>query len=174
MGWQERAELRAAQQGKCAICDEPLGRDAEVDHILALENLGTNAKENLQICCRACHQEKSQEEAYRGTDPLLSYFCPLLYDSYVKSPKRLPLVLENTPPPAQELYLMDVKRCRFNAFFEAACPIPVFSALDSIEARRTEHLGDLNYIDAGIPKTPAQLLGMLPYQGPGWVTRGCA
>ena len=47
LGWQERAELRAAQQGKCAICDEALGRDAEVDHILALENLGTNAKENF-------------------------------------------------------------------------------------------------------------------------------
>ena len=64
---------------------------------------------------------------------------------------------------------MDCIRCRKNALSECATPLPVFSALDSVEVCAGT-LGDLTFIDAPAPKNTGELLQKLPFQGPGWYT----
>ena len=84
----------------------------------------------------------------------------------------LPLVFQHHAAPEeihQGLLMMDCIRCRCNALYECAAPLPVFSPLDSIEMC-TGTLGDLTYIDTPIPKTTGALMKALPFQGPGWYT----
>ena len=50
--------------------------DADCDHVLALDEGGTNSPTNFQLLCRTpCHQEKSNDEASRASfDTLESRF----------------------------------------------------------------------------------------------------
>jgi hypothetical protein len=59
--------------------------DADCDHILALDEAGTNSLENFQLLCRTpCHQEKSNDEQFRASyDTLESRSCPQVYKAYV-------------------------------------------------------------------------------------------
>ena len=69
--------------------------------------------------------------------------------------------------------MLDCVRCRRNALFESAHPLPVFSPLDAIE-ECTGTLGDLTYIDKPVRwQGGGSLLTNLPYQGAGWYSR-CA
>ena len=150
--------------------------DADCDHVLALDEGGTNSLDNFQLLCRTpCHQEKSNDEAFRASyDTLESRFCPSVYEAYVSSPKTLPLVFQNHPPPeARELLMLDCIRCRKNALSECAVPLPVFSPLDSIEPCN-QTLGDMTFIDAPAPKNTGELLQKLPFQGAGWYTQPAA
>ena len=168
----QREALWTTQQEKCAICAELISIDVcEADHCVPLEEGGSNVDGNMQMLCRSCHQEKSNNEAFRASyDTLESRFAPSVYESYVKSPKVLPLVFQNNQPPHEgTLLMMDCIRCRRNALYECAVHLPVFSPLDSIELCSLT-LGDLTYIDAPLPKTTGALMKALPFQGPGWYT----
>ena len=123
------------------------------------------------MLCRSCHQEKSNTEAFRANyDTLESRFAPSVFKSYVQSPKPLPLVFQHHAPPEEgTLLMMDCIRCRRNALYECAVPLPVFSPLDSIE-QCNQTLGDLTFIDIPMPKTTGALMKALPFQGPGWYT----
>ena len=57
--------------------------------------------------------------------------------------------------------MMDCIRCRRNALYECAVPLPVFSPLDSIE-QCNQTLGDLTFIDAPMPKTTGALMKAFP------------
>ena len=52
------AEIFKAQRGRCAYCRQKVGKDYQVDHIIALKRGGTNDRSNLQITCRPCNQKK--------------------------------------------------------------------------------------------------------------------
>ena len=131
----QREALWTTQGEKCAICAEGVSIDAcDADHDVPLEEGGSNEDGNWQILCRNCHQEKSNSEAFRASyDTLESRFAPSVYEAYVKSPKALPLVFQHHAPPEEDLLMMDCIRCRRNALYECAVPLPVFSPLDSIE-----------------------------------------
>ena len=122
--------------------------DADCDHVLALDEGGSNSLDNFQLLCRTpCHQEKSNDEQFRASfDTLESRFSPSVYEAYVKSPKVLPLVFQHQHPPeqARELLMLDCIRCRKNVLSECATPLPVFSPLDSIEVC-TGTLGDITF-----------------------------
>ena len=47
------------QYWKCKGCKNLLDETYEIDHILALEDNGTNDLENLQALCRNCHGKKT-------------------------------------------------------------------------------------------------------------------
>jgi hypothetical protein len=113
----------------------------------------------------------SNNEAFRASyDTLESRFAPSVYESYVKSPKVLPLVFQNNQPPHEgHLLMMDCIRCRRNALYECSVHLPVFSPLDSVE-HCNQSLGDLTFIDAPMSKTTGSLMKALPFQGPGWYT----
>jgi len=61
---QERAEVFAARGGKCHRCKRKLGpRDRWIlEHVLALENGGTNDTANLDVTCTWCEPEKTAED----------------------------------------------------------------------------------------------------------------
>jgi 5-methylcytosine-specific restriction protein A len=47
------------QYWKCKSCKNLLDETYEIDHIVALEDNGTNDLENLQALCRNCHGKKT-------------------------------------------------------------------------------------------------------------------
>ena len=51
--------IAANQYWKCKSCNSLLDETYEIDHILALEDNGTNDLENLQALCRNCHGKKT-------------------------------------------------------------------------------------------------------------------
>lgn len=60
--WQRKRESILLQTDcMCAICKT--AQATEVDHIVPLEQGGSNDELNLQALCRKCHLEKSREEA---------------------------------------------------------------------------------------------------------------
>lgn len=61
---QERAEVFAHRDGKCHICKRKLGpRDRwTLEHVIALENGGTNETDNLDVTCDWCEPTKTAED----------------------------------------------------------------------------------------------------------------
>ena len=179
---ERKAALYAEQAGTCQHCKEafPVG-GLECDHTVPLQEGGGNQAGNWQLLCRSCHQTKTGDEAFRGNvHPLQSRFAPAEYKAYVESPKVLPNVYQvHAPPEAKELLMLDCVRCRRNALFESAHPLPVFSPLDAIEECVPGTLGDLTFIDKPVRwQGGGSLLTNLPYQGAGWYSRvqrnGCS
>lgn len=64
MSPQRRARIFTASGGHCHKCKRRLGPgdDWDVDHILALENGGTDDDANLAPCCDWCHVEKTADD----------------------------------------------------------------------------------------------------------------
>lgn len=58
---QRIARIFAAHDGRCHVCTRKLrpGDDYQIDHVLALENGGTDDDTNLAPCCDHCHSEKT-------------------------------------------------------------------------------------------------------------------
>ena len=54
--------VASSQNWKCGDCGEQLSAWFEVDHILSLENGGTNEVTNLIALCRDCHGKKTAME----------------------------------------------------------------------------------------------------------------
>ena len=58
-----RKKSVAASQGwRCSACNEMLSATYEVDHIIELQDGGTNDVSNLTAMCRNCHGEKTLQE----------------------------------------------------------------------------------------------------------------
>ncbi len=65
MSPQRIARVFAANGGKCAgACGRKLGPsdDYDIDHIIALENGGTDDDSNLQVLCSWCHTDKTADD----------------------------------------------------------------------------------------------------------------
>ena len=64
MSAQRMARIFLARDGHCHRCTRKLGPadDWDVDHILALENGGTDDEANLAPCCSWCHVEKTGDD----------------------------------------------------------------------------------------------------------------
>jgi 5-methylcytosine-specific restriction endonuclease McrA len=54
-------------KNKCAKCEYCLkGKKYDIDHVRPLSNGGTNELNNLQVLCKACHQDKTANEQENG------------------------------------------------------------------------------------------------------------
>lgn len=65
MSPQRIARIFAACEGRCkGKCGRKLGPsdDYDIDHILALENGGTDDDANLQVICEWCHESKTGDD----------------------------------------------------------------------------------------------------------------
>lgn len=61
---QERAEIFALRGGRCHRCTRKLGpQDTWIlEHLIALENGGTNDTENMEVTCSWCEPTKTAED----------------------------------------------------------------------------------------------------------------
>lgn len=71
MSPQRRARIFAAAGGQCHTCKRKLGPSDywDCDHVIALENGGSDGDENMAPCCEWCHALKTgddHETAGRG------------------------------------------------------------------------------------------------------------
>lgn len=53
-----KVKLLALQQGKCACCGLPLGKNYHLDHIMPLALGGSNTDENIQLLRQRCNNQK--------------------------------------------------------------------------------------------------------------------
>lgn len=70
-----------AHGGKCYMCQRKLTArdDYDIEHIIALENGGTDDDANLAPCCEFCHSQKTAEDhgqASRGRKAAARSFVP--------------------------------------------------------------------------------------------------
>lgn len=80
--WVRRA-LAYRESGKCALCSADISgtiatleeKEIQIDHIIALENGGSNDITNLQMLCKKCHEEKT-----RNTEITTSGNQPIFYE----------------------------------------------------------------------------------------------
>jgi rubredoxin len=56
--------VASQQNWKCNKCEQKLNHTFEVDHVLRLENGGTNEVTNLEALCRECHGQKTAFENF--------------------------------------------------------------------------------------------------------------
>jgi len=61
---QRRARLFAEHDGRCHKCRRNIGPadDWDMEHIIALENGGTDDDDNLAPCCEWCHVTKTTDD----------------------------------------------------------------------------------------------------------------
>ena len=160
----------AKQRGNCALCDSPL-EEAEADHICEVANQVKGSVSQWQMLCLQCHREKSDSSLSRPDNPIASHFSPFTYEAFVRAPRPAQAVFcPNVVDPRQQLIHVDARRCRRNCLVESTYPFPVYCAHDEIK-EADGNLGDYNWIDIGVPKTRAQMLAQLPYDGPRWYCR---
>ena len=83
----------AEQEGLCAECETPIklswqngnGACCQLDHDLALANIGTNDRKNLQLLCAgkdSCHAKKTAEEKQDGYGRIPEYHSQLAPSVY--------------------------------------------------------------------------------------------
>ena len=81
MTGQRALRILEANGRRCYKCTRPLGArdDYDIDHIIALENGGTDDDANLAPCCEFCHVEKSSADhalAGKGRRMAVNAFVP--------------------------------------------------------------------------------------------------
>jgi 5-methylcytosine-specific restriction endonuclease McrA len=62
--WAKLRECVLREEPLCRVCEaaKRVTRSTECDHILPLEQGGTDARENLQGICGPCHRDKTARE----------------------------------------------------------------------------------------------------------------
>ena len=56
------AKLFKLQKGKCPCCNQPLGDDYHMDHIMPLKSGGANEDWNIQLLRQQCNNQKSAKD----------------------------------------------------------------------------------------------------------------
>lgn len=78
---QQRAEIFALRMGRCHRCKRKLGPADKwiLEHLIALENGGTNDFDNLDVTCSWCEPQKTAEDhskAAHGKRAFTKHFVP--------------------------------------------------------------------------------------------------
>jgi len=85
----------------------------------------------------------------------------------VRSPRLPPLVWSpHEAKEAEELFELDVRRCRRNAMAHSAHDFAVFCPYDRIVPAEAGKLCDFSFVK--LPAMRKSKLSQLPYVGPGW------
>lgn len=84
---QERAAVFALRGGKCHICRRKLGPQDKwtLEHVIALENGGTNDPENLSVSCSWCEPEKTAEDHAKAGKSRRNYTRHAVHSDFRRS-----------------------------------------------------------------------------------------
>jgi 5-methylcytosine-specific restriction endonuclease McrA len=56
------------QKGKCYYCNNPLGDDYELDHVVPLSRGGSNLPDNIVMACKPCNRSKHDKLPHEWKD----------------------------------------------------------------------------------------------------------
>lgn len=56
----QKVTLFILQDGKCALCGDPLGDEFQADHVFPYSQNGETKLCNLQLLCMVCHSAKTR------------------------------------------------------------------------------------------------------------------
>ena len=166
---EEQKKLLEQHDSKCALCGRIFDGDLEWDHVAPLRQLSRLAPQRFQPICASCHEEKTVLEGAQDRT-LKSCFSQHAWQSYVLSPRPPPLVFApHEAKEAEELFELDVWRCRRNALAHSAHDFAVFCPYDSIVRAEPGKLCDFSFVK--LPPSRKAKLSLLPYVGPGFYHR---
>lgn len=156
-------ELFANQNGKCNNCKSPINEYYECDHIKRLASGGDNSKENLQLLCKKCHEEKSNRESCEhlfNIDGIMSS-----YNTHTKNvfsaPKNGFVHTYGNKFNSEMCAGLDLNKCRRNILLHNKSPFCIFSVLDDIAPAK-----NLTEIKTGFYFVVTN--NLLPFKGNGW------
>jgi len=167
---EERINLwKSSTNKKCAKCLKAIkAKEFEIDHIKPVSIGGTNDFSNLQILCKACHNDKSrseQEQGYFKSSDTESSFNSItkeiidsnLYGQYAfieplieKIPKKLN---------ATKIYNIDINKCRKNILYYCKDAYPLFTVMDKPDIYKGQNEPGLYYVETE---------QYFPFRGNGW------
>ena len=162
-----REKILFEQGGVCVNCELRVElKETHLDHIKPLSTGGKDELENLQILCKICHSQKSEEERLNGMyrKSLFSELSSDVLDLFMSAPKPKQLVVGDGKPSCFEI---DTIGCRSNCLKYNCDPLPIACVVDHIvPGSHTCEDPDFYFIDAG--EALDDPIEALPYLGPNW------
>ena len=124
----------------CSSCRQEC-KKSEVDHIIPIAAGGDNSLNNLQLLCKSCHNDKTQQEkeagAYDKFNPIESSYngrVLKLFDSDFNKRWAFIEELNNLYKEGDKVQCLDITKCRRNIILNnKEHKWPVFSTLDDIK-----------------------------------------
>jgi 5-methylcytosine-specific restriction enzyme A len=152
---------------KCAGCKCCLKKQKyDIDHIRPLANGGTNQIDNLQVLCKACHQDKTANEHEQGQYVKFSD-TESCFNNTVQEIMNSPLshayafvepIREATK--GKKLFTIDINKCRRNILLNHKHDYCIFNVMDEPEEYKDSKIIEgLYYIETD---------SYFPLRGNGW------
>jgi hypothetical protein len=136
----EREDLHKGFKGKCNCCKKKVELSKmQIDHIEPLACGGTNDLNNLQVLCKPCHHEKTQEEKEYGYVKLSeteSSFNLTTQEIFNSELSRAYAFVEYLCPESMahkyklKQYHIDINKCRANQLLYSNFDFPLFTVID--------------------------------------------
>ena len=133
---QAKQDFIKAHHHQCASCHLH-SHYLEIDHIVPLAAGGSNDATNLQCLCKDCHIKKTVEEkesgAYISKDDESSIFNETVLTNVVLTNEfKTWQFVERLVPPyeVQNIYKIDMRKCRRNLTYYSEYEFPVYSVMD--------------------------------------------
>jgi energy-coupling factor transporter ATP-binding protein EcfA2 len=149
---------------KCACCLK--GKKYDIDHIRPLSNGGTNELNNLQVLCKACHQDKTANEQENGQFVKFSD-TESCFNENVQEIMNSPLshsfafVEPIAKPGNKKIFTIDINKCRRNILLHNKHDYCIFNVMDEPKTFNVKSpiFEGLYYIETD---------NYLPLRGNGW------
>lgn len=160
---EERKQIKLKKGSKCCKCDSCLS--LQIDHIVPIAKGGSNEIDNLQLLCRACHLQKTTQEAANGDylqiDDIISSFntkVKNIFDSHEM--KKWAFVEKLGDYEAK--YGFDINKCRKNIAYFTKYEWCVYSVMDDVKPFCGQVRAGFFYVNS---------CNTFPLRGNGWYSQ---
>ncbi len=130
--------ILSKQENKCNLCNISFNGEEngttkiEFDHIIRVADGGKNNIENCQALCRQCHVKKNcKEDTFKffEKDYLLSSYNNITLEIFKKK-KNAFMFFNNDFEDTDQLFGVDINKCRRNILYYSKYDYPVYCSLD--------------------------------------------